>query len=112
MSDTFDPTNFLKELDAGVYVEKLSRALRDAALGVVQYGDNGVKGKVTLDFTMTRIGESNQLEIAHKITQSIPTPRGKKGEENTTRTPVFVAGNGAMSIMPDTQTGFEFDKKS
>lgn len=100
----------MEQFDAGVFEQKVSQAIRDAALGVATHGEKGKKGKVTLEFTMSRIAETDQIMIEHKIVQSIPTARGKKGEENLTSTPVYVAGDGALSIMPARQTGFEFDK--
>ena len=64
----------LSDLDGGVLVNKLSRAVADVALGAVEHGK---KGKVTLTLDLDRIGTSAQLQITHKINYTKPTLRGK-----------------------------------
>ena len=108
MTEQFDFTTVLQELDAGVFASKLSQAVRDVALGAVTHSK---PGKVVIELTMKRLGESNQIMLEHNLKYSKPTLRGKAGEENSTSTALYVAGNGAISIMPDTQTGFQFDKE-
>jgi len=90
----------LEELDAGVLANKLARAAADVALGVVEHGK---KGKIVLTLDMERIGESAQLQIAHKINYVKPTLRGKATEEETTSTPMYVNKHGYLSVAPDAQ---------
>ena len=47
--------DFLGELDAGVFINKIAGALNTAALGVL---NNGSKGKVVLTFDIDRMGNS------------------------------------------------------
>jgi len=106
MSEKFDFTLTMQELDAGIFASKLSAAIKEAALGTITHSK---QGKVTLTFTMKRIGESNQLMLAHKMSYSQPTARGSRGEESETSTALYVAGNGAVSVMPDTQDSLDFN---
>lgn len=106
-----DLATFLEELGGGVFANKVLRALKETALGVVTYGDKGKKGKVTVTFQMQRIGESNQVELKHGLSFSRPIIRGKATEDDTTETPMHVGAGGKLSLMPDTQSRFEFDDR-
>ncbi|HHN4453319.1 TPA: hypothetical protein ACRI62_004329 [Klebsiella michiganensis] len=48
--------DFLGELDAGVFMNKIAAALNTTALGVL---NNGNKGKVVLTFDFERMGNSS-----------------------------------------------------
>lgn len=79
--------DFLGELDAGVFMNKIAAALNTTALGVL---NNGTKGKVVLTFDIERMGnsvEEKRVKIKHKLNYVTPTPRGKASEEDTTETP-------------------------
>ncbi|MFR3708265.1 MAG: hypothetical protein ACLTXH_15430 [Enterobacter hormaechei] len=79
--------DFLGELDAGVFINKIAAALNTTALGVL---NNGTKGKVVLTFDIERMGnsvEEKRVKIKHKLNYVTPTPRGKASEEDTTETP-------------------------
>ncbi|HEK3060222.1 TPA: hypothetical protein SMV22_003704, partial [Proteus mirabilis] len=70
--------DFLSELDAGVFENKVSAVLNDVALGVL---NNGGKGKVTIELDFARLSnsmEEKRVEITHKLKFSAPTPRGKR----------------------------------
>ena len=88
------------ELDAGVFLQKVSRGLADCALGAVT---TGKPGKVVLTFDLKQIGTSNQVHIKHSIKMAKPTPNGKVTEENATETPVYVHTVGKLSVFPDKQ---------
>lgn len=82
--------DFLGELDAGVFMNKIAAALNTVGLGVL---NNGNKGKVVLTFDFERMGnsvEEKRVKIKHKLQYSTPTPRGKASEEDTTETPMWV----------------------
>lgn len=98
-----DVPEFLGELDAGIFMNKISAALNTAALGVL---NNGNKGKVVLTFDLDRMGnsiEEKRVMIKHKLQYTCPTPRGKTTEEDTTETPMFVNRGGKLSIMQEDQ---------
>jgi len=86
-----DASEFLNSLNAGVFAQQLGRALSDVGAGVV---DHGKKGKVTITLEMSRIGESNQVKVNHKLDYSAPTKRGSKREDTTLDTPMYVTENG------------------
>lgn len=100
MSKTTDITALFNDLDAGVFVERLSAALRDTALGVVT---TGKKGKVTITLDIERQGDSSQVLCKHQIKYARPTAKGKAMEEATTSTPLHVGTGGALSLFPETQ---------
>jgi hypothetical protein len=97
---TIDFTDTLVELDGGAFTSKLTHALAQCALGVVEHG---AKGRVQVIFNMKRIGDSHQINLEHKLSFKAPTRRGLTSEEETTSTPVYVDGHGSLTIMPISQ---------
>jgi len=86
-----DTTEFFNNLNAGVFIEQIGRALSDVAAGVV---DHGKKGKVIITLDMAPIGESNQVKVNHKLDYTQPTKRGSKREDTALDTPMYVTPNG------------------
>lgn len=103
---TTDFALLLDDLDAGVFKQKIGRALSDAAAGVVA---TGKKGKVTITLDLAQIADSRQVDVSHKIAHVAPTAKGKFSEENTTKTPLYVGKGGKLSLFPESQHKFEFD---
>ena len=101
---TYNFTSTLEDLDAGVFLDKVSRAVRETSMAVAQNGDNKKKGKVTIELSISRIGDSRQVNIDHKLVFHRPTSRGKAYEENTTSTAMYVGKDGGLSIVPQSQT--------
>lgn len=97
--------NVLEELDAGLFQTKIQKAIGSVALGVV---NSRKKGTVTVTFTMTQIGDSNQVNMTHQIKHTVPTPKGKVSEEHATQTALYVSGQGKLTLFPDTQTSLSF----
>ncbi|MCC3745293.1 hypothetical protein LLQ46_00325 [Rouxiella badensis] len=94
---------FLSELDAGIFENKIAAALNNAALGVL---NNGGKGKVTIEIDVSRISnsmEEKRVMLSHKLKFSAPTPRGKTSEEDLTETPMYVGKGGKLTIMQEDQ---------
>jgi len=104
MTDSINET--LQDLDAGIFLGKLDKAMREVALGVVT---NGRMGKVTVEFKFEQIGQSQQVNLKHKIKYDKPTARGKFIEEDETETPLHVNRGGNLSLMPDTQGKLKFN---
>ncbi|MCB0257028.1 MAG: hypothetical protein KDI55_25190 [Anaerolineae bacterium] len=97
------PTNvqdFMGELGAGVFENKLAHTLSEVAAGTVTHGDRATKGKVVIEITMTPVGDHDQLVLSHKLSMTVPTRRGKRSEEDTTETPMFVGKGGMMTATP------------
>lgn len=105
---TTDVNEFLGDLDGGVFVEKVARALSDVAAGVIA---NEKSGKATVQFDVKMLsGPTAQVSIDHKLTFIRPTPKGKVSEENTTNTPMYVGRGGKLSIFQPDQVQM-FGKK-
>lgn len=103
---TYDFSQTMGDLDAGVFLKKVSEAIQGTAIGTVAHGDKGKKGKVVLEFTFSRLGESNQVTLTHRLKYERPTKRGKAMEEDTTETVLYVSPRTGLSIMPDNQLDF------
>ena len=103
---TTEVSEFVAELDGGVFEGKLSRVLSDVAAACI---DTDKKGKVTLTLDMARIGSSYQVSVKHSLKFQRPTKRGSVTEEDTTSTPMHVGERGKMSLFPDKQDQL-FDK--
>jgi len=95
-----DVTEILNELDAGVFASKVGRALADTALAVTEHSRDG---KVVIELKLHRIGESNQVNIVHKVKYDRPTKRGKVTEEDATETPMHVGPRGRLTMFPENQ---------
>lgn len=93
----------LAEFDAGIFGQKLAKAMADVALNVVTQNKAG-KVTVTLDFTSIAEGRQHQVNIKHKLAFVQPTGNGKVTEENTTATAVYVGPGGKLTLMPESQT--------
>lgn len=93
----------LAEFDAGIFEKKLTRAMQDVVLGVVNNSQKGQKGKVTIELTVSKDTGSDRVEIQHKLTYSKPTMRGKSIEEDTTSTPMYPSRNGSLSLSQENQ---------
>ena len=101
-----DTTDFINSLNAGVFANQIGRALSDVAAGVVEHGK---QGQGVLTFKLTRIGESNQITVAHTLDFVQPTKRGKKREDTGLDTPMYVTENGVVLFQTD-PTGQLFNK--
>lgn len=86
-----DVNDFLNSLNAGVFSNQLGAALSDVGAGVVEHGK---KGKVVITLEFSRIGESNQVKINHKLDYLVPTKRGSRREDTALDTPMYVTPNG------------------
>lgn len=94
--------DLISDLDAGIFAQKLARAMADVGLGVAEHGK---KGRVTITFDMERVNDSSQVNVSHKLSYAKPTKRGKASEEDTTATTVYVGSGGKLTLMPDNQPG-------
>jgi hypothetical protein len=101
VSKPTDVTTLFNDLDAGIFVQRLSAALRDTALGVVT---TGKKGKFTITLDLERIGDSSQVTCKHQVKYAKPTTKGRVLEEATTSTPLHVGTGGVLSLFPESQT--------
>lgn len=101
-----DVGEFFSDLYAGVFNEKLSRALSDVAAGVI---DNHDTGEVTIKLVMKQVGVSNTVNVKHTLTYKKPTLNGDVTEKDVTETPMHVGKGGRLTLFPEEQ-GQMFDK--
>jgi len=111
MSDQFtsaatDVAEFITDLDGGVFDRKLSIALSSVAAAVV---DNTKPGKVTVEFTLTRIAGTSQVQSEHLLKFSRPTMDGKASEEEKRSTVLHVGKFGALSLAQPSLMGKQMD---
>lgn len=90
--------DFVGELNAGILVNQLGDTLSEAARATILHGKGTKKGKVTLELTFSQIGDNNQVLVTSKLSKSVPTPRGKKSEENASDTPMYAGKGGVLTI--------------
>jgi len=99
-----DVNEMLGELNAGVFMNQLEEVLKDTAKAVINFGDKGKKGKVTITLTMTRLGEdSGMVDLEHKWAYEQPEMRGKATRDNTSSTPMCVSSRGHLTVYPLSQ---------
>ena len=107
--------DFIDELGAGVFKEKLAHLLSDVAQGTVLHGGKGKKGKIFIELTLLQIGDNEQVMISHKLGHTTPTRRGKRSEEDLSQTSMFVGKGGEMTINPpkeDNNGQFSLDQEN
>lgn len=97
---TTNVEDFMGDLEAGAFVERVATALSHVALGVVT---NGKKGKVTLQFDISQIRDSSQVTVDHKLAYVKPTAKGKVTEESSSSTPMHVNKGGKITWSPEDQ---------
>lgn len=102
-----DSSDFIQSLNAGVFAEQFGRAVSDVAAGVI---DHGKEGTVTLTFKFKQIAQTNQVNVTHKLDFSQPTKRGKKREDTTLDTPLYVTPEG-LQLMQTNPTEQLFRKE-
>ena len=101
-----DLTAFLSDCDAGVFAEKVGRALSDVAHAVVNNPDTkkaAKKGKVVLTFDIEQMGDGMQVMVEHDVMFDLPTSKGRRKENNRTQTPMTTDINGNISLFPSDQ---------
>jgi len=95
-----DVHKFIGDLSGGVLEQKLGAILSEVAGAVI---DHNKVGKVNLEFSLKRIGNTYQLEVSHALKYTCPTANGDRSENNKTVTPMFVGTGGAISLFPEGQ---------
>lgn len=95
-----DVPQFMHDLYGGAFEQKLGVALSAVAAGAVEHGR---KGKVVVTFELSRIGESQTVNITHTVAMDAPTMRGNRTEKDKTETPMHVNRGGRLSLFPENQ---------
>lgn len=97
-----DIGQFMEDMNAGTFAQQIGIALSDVAIGVTTTSKRA--GRVVIEFDIKRIGESNQVNIKHKLKMKRPTMKGVRTEELEGETPMHVGRGGKMSLFPEAQT--------
>lgn len=101
MSNKTDVNEVIQALGAGVVMAQLETLLSSCASGVMHNGDGKKKGKITLELQLCKIGDSiSQMAIASKVSHVTPTGNGKKSEESTSETVMYVGKGGRITENP------------
>lgn len=95
-----DVSEFMSDLDAGVFERKLSIALSQVAAAVT---DHDKVGEVTLKFKLSKLAGTSQVTLAHELKFSRPTSSGRATEEDKRQTVMHVGKNGRLSLVPESQ---------
>ncbi|WP_218698330.1 hypothetical protein [Acinetobacter harbinensis] len=90
-----DAPQFVADLSGGNFSQQLGIAISEVAQGVVAHGK---KGKVQVTIDIARIGESNQVNISHTLAYVEPTAKGKRSEDTTSETPMYLNNDGSVTI--------------
>lgn len=92
-------------LNAGVFMKQVDAVAKQLALAVLQHGQKGRKGKLTIELTLTQLNEdTGMVNVEHKWAFKYPTLRGDKSETNTLITPMCVSPEGELTLYPLEQT--------
>lgn len=104
MSTLQDPTNraastdvseFISDLDGGIFERKFSIALSQVAASVV---DHDKAGKVQIELSFERIDGTAQVRCEHVLKFVRPTLDGRAAEEEKRSTVLHVGKGGALSL--------------
>lgn len=92
-----DVSDFIGELNAGIFEKQLGAVLSDVAAGVIA---NGKQGDVTIKLKIKQISDTSQVNISHTLDYKTPTSKGHRTELVEGATPMHVIHGGGISIMP------------
>lgn len=101
-----DVSQFIADLDGGVFEQKLAHMLSQVAAATI---DHGRQGSISIELKMKQIGSSHQVQVDHVLKYKRPTKRGTQSEDEATSTPMHVGTGGKLSFFPEKQ-GQMFDK--
>lgn len=104
-----DVSEFLTDLDAGVFERRIGLALSHTAAAAM---DHGGSGEVVVKFKLKRIDGTHQIKCEHSMKFSKPTSSGKASEESGGATVLHVNKGGKLSLVPESQMKlFESEKR-
>lgn len=103
-----DVSEFVTDLDGGMFERILSQALSEVAAAAV---DHGRVGEVNIKFKIERVQGTQHVRLQHDVKFKKPTSMGSASEETSGATALFVGKYGALSLAQpsllekDRQTG-------
>lgn len=90
-----DVTEFITDLDAGMFERILSQALSESAAAAV---DHEKPAEVSIKFKIQLIPGTHQVRCQHDVKFSKPTSMGKASEETSGATVLHVGKYGCLSL--------------
>lgn len=90
-----DVSEFITDLDGGVFDAALSTALSQSAAATI---DNGKQSEVTIKFKILKITGTHQVRIQHDLKFTKPTSMGKTSDEIGGTTVLHVGQYGRLSL--------------
>lgn len=90
-----DVSEFITDLDGGMFDRLLSIALSESAAAVV---DHEKSGEIVIKFKLAKIAGTSQVRIGHTLKYIKPTSMGKSIEETEGATVLHVGKFGALSL--------------
>lgn len=95
-----DVPQFMGELGAGVFEEKLAHILSDVASAVLT---NSKQGEVSIKLKMKRVGSTDQVNVEHTLAYKKPKKRGQISEDDSQETVMYVNEGFNLSQFPENQ---------
>ena len=95
-----DVQEFIEELGAGTFIKRLALALSSAAQNQLLYGVGNKKSKIGIELSFQQMGDNEQVIVSAKLSNSLPTAKGKKSEEVTNDSVFFVGKRGVLTVNP------------
>lgn len=90
-----DVSEFMTDLDGGMFERILSQALSETAAASI---DHGKVGEVSIKFKIERIAGTHQVRLQHDVKFSKPTSMGRASEETSGATVLHVGKYGRLSL--------------
>ncbi|GAA5003562.1 hypothetical protein GCM10023206_07400 [Acinetobacter puyangensis] len=90
-----DHTQFIDDIDGGVFAQQLGYAISEVASAVV---DNDKAGEITIKLKLTKGVGANSVTIDHKLTSIAPLADGRKLEDHGAKTSMYVNKDGDVTL--------------
>lgn len=95
-----DVQQFIEDLEAGVFMERVGHVLSKVAANVL---DLEKVGEVTIKLKLKHMGARDQIMVEHDLSYKRPMMNGTMTENITGKTPQYVGTGGAMTLYPEKQ---------
>lgn len=103
-----DHTQFIDDIDGGVFAQQLGYAISEVASAVV---DNDKAGEITIKLKLTKGVGANSVTIDHKLTSIAPLADGRKLEDHGAKTSMHVNKDGDVTLFAN-HTAQLFEEKA
>lgn len=101
-------SEFMEDLDGGMFDRKMSVALSTVAASSM---DHDKVGEVSIKFSFKKIPGTHQVQCEHVLKFTRPTADGKASEEEKRSTALHVGKFGRLTLAPENQMAF-IDRKT